>query len=105
MATIEPPMPIRDGYRAALDRVSEDGLFDGEPDADAQGMAQQTLDEALDVLNGDEPSRYILMYAEVTAVGAFARARYGEAPLDRAELESFDHHLRGFLNSWVHRHG
>jgi hypothetical protein len=99
------PMPTRDPYGAALARVTEGRLFDGEPDDDAQRIARRTLEEALSVLGGEEHERYVALYGEVVAIAALARARYGEAPLARDQLEAFHEHLLGFLNSWVHRHG
>jgi hypothetical protein len=87
MTTAHVPTPIRDGCNAALDRVTQAGQFEGEPDAEAQQAAQRTLADAADMLQGEEPDRFVELFAEITAVGAFARARYSA---DRTTTTSFN---------------
>lgn len=98
------PMPFESGYKAAVERVMAAGLFDGEFVSDAESDARHALFVAQDSLRGDEPDRYVELYAELVAVAAFARTRYSEEPLEHQEVKSFNERLRRFLNSWVHRH-
>ncbi|HEX8744211.1 MAG TPA: hypothetical protein VF712_13860 [Thermoleophilaceae bacterium] len=105
MATQPIPAPIREGYDAALERVTRAGLFDGGLPEEAKQAARLTLEEGWTALGGDEPDRYVALYSEVVAVGAFARVRYGEQPLNSRELMALHEVLAPLLNSWVHRHG
>ena len=106
MSTMEPlPTPALKGYHAALARVMADDLFSGEPDNTARRAAQRAVEDAAQVLSGDEPDRYVSLYAELAAIGAFARARYDEKPLEQGVLQTFNEQLKRLLNSWVHRHG
>jgi hypothetical protein len=105
MEATQMPMPIDSGYRAAVERVMAAGLFDGQADPLPESDARHALFDAQDTLQGDEPDRYVELYAEIVAVAAFARTRYSEDPLGHPEVKSYNERLRGFLNSWVHRHG
>jgi hypothetical protein len=99
------PMPIESGYKAAVKRATAAELFDGEPDPHAESDARHALFDLQDTLRGDEPDRYVELWAEVVTVAALARIRYSEYPLEHQEVKSFNERLRPFLNSWVHRHG